>query len=208
VHAQSGKPIRMSRSTLVQAREREEVDEAWPGDVVALFDPGVFRIGDTVSERGGFRYAPLPSFAPESFVRVELGAVKNRKALAKGLEQLSQEGVVQMFRDPGGGLDVILGAVGQLQLDVLKHRLKGEYGVELRLSQLPFELACWPREPFDPDTFRFTESAKVVVDREGRHVVLMQSRWYLERIRADKPELELSTTPPGSEEGEWVGGSG
>jgi len=208
IHAQSGKPLRMSRSTLVQAREREEVDEAWPGDVVALFDPGFFRIGDTLSETGAFRYAPLPTFAPERFVRVELGAVQNRKALSKGLEQLSQEGVVQLFREPEGGLDVILGAVGQLQLDVLSHRLKTEYQVDLRLSPLPFEVACWPKEPFDPDVFRWTDNVKVVVDRDGRHVVLLQSAWYLERMRADKPELELSTTPPGSAEAEWVEGEG
>ena len=207
VHAQSGKRLRLSRSTLLQAGERAEVHEAWPGDVVALFDPGLFRIGDTVSETGSFRYAPLPTFAPERFVQVELGEVRNRKALAKGLEQLSQEGVVQLFREPGGGLDVVLGAVGPLQLDVLRHRLEHEYRVDLRLRPLPFEVACWPKPPFDPETFRWADTARVLEDREGRHVVLLKSAWYLERLQQDRPELGLSSRPPDAGETSWALGA-
>src|SRR5690606_29637251 len=91
-HVRSGKNVRLANSTLLMGQGREEVTEAYPGDVVGLFDPGLFRIGDTLSESGGFSYQGFPVFAPEHFMRVELGLVERRKALAKGLEQLSQEG--------------------------------------------------------------------------------------------------------------------
>jgi peptide chain release factor 3 len=198
VHVQSGTPIRMARSTLFQAREREEVDDAWPGDVVGLFDPGIFRIGDTLSADGGFAYRPLPTFSPERFAKVELGEVANRKALAKGLAQLTQEGLVQRFEEPGSGLAVILGAVGELQFDVLRHRMRTEYRVDLRLAPLPFEFARWPAGPLDPAIFRWNEGAKIVTDREGRPVVLFRSSWELQHAEEKHPELRLSPTPQAS----------
>ena len=193
VHVQSGTRIRLARSTLFQARERDEVDEAWPGDVVGLFDPGLFRIGDTLSETGDFAFRPLPTFSPERFARVELGAVSNRKALTKGLEQLTQEGLVQRFQEPGG-MDIVLGAVGELQFDVLRHRMRSEYRVELSLTPLPFELARWPAAPFDPSIFRWSEGAKVLSDRDGRPVVLFRSRWDLANAEQRHPKLVLSPT--------------
>jgi peptide chain release factor 3 len=195
LHVPSGTRIRLARSTLFQAREREEVDEAWPGDVVGLFDPGSFRIGDTLSAEGGFAFAPLPTFSPERFARVELGAVSGRKALAKGLEQLTQEGLVQRFSEREGGLAVVLGAVGELQFDVLRHRMKSEYRVELPLSPLPYELARWPAGPLDASAFRFNEGVKIVSDREGRPVLLFRSRWELEHVEQKHPELRLAPVP-------------
>jgi peptide chain release factor 3 len=195
VHVQSGKRIRMARSTLFLAREREEVDEAWPGDVVGLFDPGLFRIGDTLSADGGFAYLPLPTFSPECFVQVEYAGVANRKALAKGLEQLCQEGLVQRFHEPEGGLAVVLGAVGTLQFDVLVHRMQTEYRVDLKLSPLPFELARWPASDFDPGIFRWNDAVKLLADREGRPVLLFKTRWELEHIERKHPELRLESVP-------------
>ena len=195
LHVPSGTRIRLARSTLFQAREREEVDEAWPGDVVGLFDPGIFRIGDTLSAEGGFAYAPLPTFSPERFARVELGAVSGRKALAKGLDQLTQEGLVQRFSEREGGLAVVLGAVGELQFDVLRHRMQSEYRVELPLTLLPFELARWPAGPFDPSVFRFNEGVKILADREGRPVILFRSRWELDHVEQKHPELRLAAVP-------------
>jgi len=195
VHVQSGTRIRLTRSTLFQAQDRDEVDEAWPGDVVGLFDPGIFRIGDTLAAAGDFAYRPLPTFSPECFVRVELGRVANRKALAKGLEQLTQEGLVQRFAEAGSDLSTILGAVGTLQFDVLRHRMRFEYRVDLALEPLPFEIARWPRGPLDPAIFRWNDGVKILADREGRPVVLFRSRWELENAERKHPELELSPTP-------------
>jgi peptide chain release factor 3 len=195
LHARTGKPVRLARSTLLQAQERETVEEAYPGDVVGLFDPGIFRIGDTLSVEGGFAYDGIPSFSPEHFTRVEVALVLNRKALAKGLAQLSQEGVVQLFTEPGAGTAaMILGAVGPLQFEVLQHRMQAEYGVELRLTPLPYQLARWPHGGFDPEAFRWSESVKIVEDRDHRPVLLFRSPWNLDVTKQKNPELVLAET--------------
>jgi peptide chain release factor 3 len=111
IHARSAKPFRLSNSTLIMGKDRAEVEEAFAGDVVGIFDPGTFRIGDTLCDEGDFAYAGIPSFAPECFMRVEVAAVLKRKSLEKGLDQLVQEGAVQLFRDlHGGSAAWILGA--------------------------------------------------------------------------------------------------
>jgi peptide chain release factor 3 len=195
IHVRTGKPFRLTNSTLIQGQEREEVNEAFAGDVVGLFDPGVFRIGDTLSDEGGFAYAGIPSFSPESFMRVEVAGVENRKALEKGLDQLVQEGAVQLFREPGGGsATLVLGAMGPLQFDVMKHRLKDEYRVDLKLSPMPFTLARWPQGEFDPEIFRYSERIRVFEDREGRPALLAQSLWDLERALERYEDLVLSET--------------
>jgi peptide chain release factor 3 len=195
LHARTGKPVRLARSTLLQAQERETVDEAWPGDVVGLFDPGLFRIGDTLSAEGGFAFDGIPSFSPEHFARVEVALVMNRKALAKGLSQLSQEGVVQLFTEPGAGTAaMILGAVGPLQFEVLQHRMQTEYGVPLKLTPLPYQLARWARAGFDPEDFRWSESVKIVEDRDHHPVLLFRSAWNLDMTRQKNPDLVLAET--------------
>jgi peptide chain release factor 3 len=194
-HVRTGKKLRLANSTLIQGKDRAEVEEAFAGDVVGLFDPGIFRIGDTLSDEGGFAYSGIPSFSPECFMRVEVGAVLKRKSLEKGLEQLVQEGAVQLFRELlGGSAALILGAMGPLQFDVMKHRLKDEYGVELTLTNLPFSLARWPQGEFDPDVFRYSQRIKVVQDHEGRHAILAQSPWDLDRAIDKNDELELAET--------------
>jgi peptide chain release factor 3 len=194
-HARTGRPVRLARSTLVMAQEREQVDEAFPGDVVGLFDPGLFRIGDTLCDEGDFAFDGIPSFSPEHFARVEVAQVMKRKALAQGLEQLAQEGVVQLFAEPGTGSSApILGAVGPLQFEVLQHRLATEYRVQLQLTPLPWTLARWPRAGFDPRAFRFSDSVQVVEDRDGRPVLLFRSPWNLQVTRDKYPELVLAET--------------
>jgi peptide chain release factor 3 len=193
--ARTGKPVRLTRSTLLQAQEREVVEEAYPGDVVGLFDPGAFRIGDTLAAEGGFAYDGIPSFSPEHFARVEVALVLNRKALAKGLSQLAQEGVVQVFTEPGSGTAaMILGAVGPLQFEVLQHRLQAEYGVPLKLTPLPFQLARWVRGGFDAEAFRYSESVKIVEDRDQRPVLLFRSPWNLDMARQKNADLVLAET--------------
>ena len=195
VHQRTGKKIRLAHSTLLMARDRQEVDEAFPGDVVGLFDPGTLRIGDTIGEEGNFAYEGIPSFSPEHFVQVQVAEVMRRKALSKGLEQLTQEGLVQLFSEPGAGTAAqILGAVGPLQFDVLKYRMQSEYNVELRLRPMNFKVARWPGGEFDPEQFRDARSTKLVQDREGRWVLLFEQTWSLNWIREKFPDLELRET--------------
>ncbi len=195
-HVRTGKPIRLTNSTLLMGKDRAEVDEAFAGDVVGLFDPGLFRIGDTLADEKQIGYAGIPIFAPESFMRVEVAGVQKRKALEKGIEQLVQEGVVQLFRDPeGGSASWILGAMGPLQFDVMKHRLQSEYGVELTLSNLPYCLARWPQAGFDPEDFRYSERIRVVLDRDDNWALLAQSSWDFDRLLERNESLDLSETP-------------
>lgn len=194
-HVRTNKSIRLANSTLLMGRDREEVIEAYPGDVVGLFDPGVFGIGDTLCDEGNFNYPGIPSFSPECFARVEVAAVAKRKSLEKGIDQLVQEGAVQLFREPGGGsATIILGAVGQLQFDVFRHRLSSEYGVDPELVPMDYRLARWPQAGFDPEDFRFSERVRVFEDREGRAVLLAKSDWDLKRIEEKHPELKLAET--------------
>jgi peptide chain release factor 3 len=196
VHVRTGKKLRLSKSTLVQARGRASVDEAYPGDVVGLFDPGIFRIGDTVSDAGSFSFTGIPTFSPEMFVRVEVAEVMKRKSLEKGLDQLAQEGAVQLFYETGAASTApIIGGMGQLQFDVLEHRMATEYKVDLRLTPMPHQVARWPRAGFDASAFRFSDALKVVEDREGRPVLLLKSAWYLDRIAERHPDLVLAETP-------------
>jgi peptide chain release factor 3 len=195
-HVRTGKPIRLANSTLLMGKDREEMEEAYAGDVVGLFDPGIFRIGDTLCSEAPFSYAGIPSFSPECFARVDVAGVEKRKALSKGIEQLVQEGAVQLFSDDrsGGSATLILGAMGQLQFDVLKHRLASEYKVELRLAAMPFVAARWPQGDFDPEPFKYSDSVRVVYDRDDRPVLLFQSAWNLESTMQRNPDLVLSQT--------------
>ena len=194
-HVRTGKSLRLANSTLIMGSDRREVEEAYPGDVVGLFDPGVFRIGDTVSEEGGFAYAGIPSFSPEAFMRVEVAATPKRKSLEKGIAQLVQEGAVQLFEAHDAVVVTwILGAMGPLQFEVMRHRLKGEYRVNLELTALPFKLARWPQGDFDPDIFRHAERIRVVRDGQGRFAILAHNDWDVQRALERHEGLELSET--------------
>ena len=196
-HARTKKKLRLANSTLLMARDRQEVEEAYPGDVVGLFDPGLFRIGDTLSDRGTFNFEGIPSFSPEHFVKVNVAEVQRRKSLSKGLEQLTQEGLVQRFNEPGAGsAAIVLGAVGPLQFDVLKYRMQSEYNVELRWTPMEMKVARWPGGAFDPDLMRHTMSVKLLEDREGNPVLLFNSQYTLEWVQEKYPDLVLSETPP------------
>jgi peptide chain release factor 3 len=195
-HVRTGKPIRLTNSTLLMGKDRVEVEEAFAGDVVGLFDPGIFRIGDTLADEGALSYSGIPIFAPECFMRVEVAGVQKRKALEKGIEQLVQEGVVQLFRDPeGGSASWILGAMGPLQFDVMQHRLRSEYGVELTLSTMPYKLARWPQAGFDPTDFKYSERIRAVKDRDDNWALLGHGEWDFDRLTERNEALELAETP-------------
>ena len=140
-HSSSGKVIKLTQPQQFMAQEHEGVDLAYPGDIIGLFDPGIFRLGDTLSNGNPVKYSGIPLFAPEFFCRVSPVDSMKRKQFMKGVTQLSQEGAIQTFKRPGiGREEIIAGVVGVLQMDVLEYRLKSEYGVELTREPLSLSL--------------------------------------------------------------------
>ena len=144
-HKQSGKMVKLAQPQQFLAQDRQIVDEAYPGDIIGLFDPGIFGIGDTLCDAGHkFDFADFPVFPPEKFARVQAKDTMKRKQFVKGITQLTQEGAVQLFRQAGAGMEsYIVGTVGNLQFEVLEYRLKNEYGVDIIMQMQPYEVARW-----------------------------------------------------------------
>jgi len=179
-HVQAGKEVRLAQPQQFMAQERAIVEEAYPGDIIGVFDPGIFRIGDTLCEGSSrFRYEGIPVFPAEHFARVSPADSMKRKQFVKGINELSEEGAIQVFRQPDSGMEsVIVGAVGVLQIEVLEHRLRHEYGVEPRVSHLPYRHARWiVSEVGDPGNLSLTSSTTVVEDNWGRPVLLFENEW-------------------------------
>lgn len=168
-HHRLGRDVRLSRPHSLVAQERSTVEEAFPGDIIGIINPGVFAIGDTISVTGGFRFKPLPQFQPEIFARIRPTDVGKRKSFDKGMEQMAQEGTVQIMRSLND-LESLVAAVGRLQFDVLQYRLRHEYRVETVLDTLPFTCSAWLEG--DPETFKRPSASMIVKDRRGRVVVL------------------------------------
>jgi len=194
----SGETIRLSKPHTFLAQERNIVEEAWPGDIVGLFDPGQLRIGDTLYVGAPLAYEGIPRFAPEHFARVKLKDPLKRKHLVAGLTQLSQEGAIQLFIRPEiGEQDPYLGAVGQLQFEVLLSRLETEYGVKALLDTSPFRFARWIGG--DPKGLAWMTARRdynVVQDRHGRPVVLSESLWPLQYALRENPGLAFFEVEP------------
>ena len=192
------KPIRLSMPHQLFGADRQVIDEAWPGDVIGLFDTGALRIGDTLCEGPAFEYAELPRFSPEIFARVRARDALKRKQFEKGLEQLSQEGAIQIFHQRGGGMrDPILGAVGALQFEVLQYRLLHEYGAEISLERLSYQVARWVSgSDFDPGKFEQEVDALCVEDRDGNPIALFKSEWNLNYAAGRHPAWTWSLTAP------------
>jgi peptide chain release factor 3 len=199
-HARTGKPLGLSKSMSFLAQERTVVEEAVAGDILGLWDPGVLRIGDSLCAGQVVEFEGVPRFSPEHFGRVRLIDPLKRKQLKKGLDQLSEEGAVQLFFDRGRlERDPILGAVGVLQFEVTLARLKTEYGVNVALDKLSWQHARWIEGPL-PDLSRFEHHGRstCVVDADARPVVLFESDWALRVITADFPELTfIAAVQPG-----------
>ena len=153
---------------------------------------------DTLCAGPRIEYGGVPRFSPEHFAAVVILDPMKRKQLKKGLEQLSEEGVVQVFRQRGlGDKDPVLGAVGALQFEVLQHRLKAEYGVDVKIERLPYIHARWVRGPgFDADFFERREDSKSLEDRDGQPLILFKSDWGLRYAAEQYKSLELLTTAP------------
>jgi peptide chain release factor 3 len=201
-HSRSGRTIRLAGPQQFLAQERTAVEEAWPGDIVGLHDRGTLRIGDTLSAGTEREFVGMPIFSPEHFARVVVPDPLKRKHLSKGLEQLAEEGAVQVYYSRAlGGVDPIVGAVGQLQFDVLLHRLEHEYGVKARLEGLGYRLARWVEHrvggAVDVAALANAPGRALVEDVKGRELLLFESEWSLRTLVDRHPEFEFLVTLPG-----------
>lgn len=191
-HVQGARTMRLSQPQQIEADARKVIDEAYAGDIIGVFDPGIFAIGDTVTAGEEFRYEPIPSFTPEHFARVRQVDTMKRKAFVKGIEQLAQEGAVQIYTEPGMGMEeVIVGVVGLLQLDVLKFRIENEYGVEIALEQLPYEYIRTVPAGTDPRSILGTSDMRHVETPDGRACLLFVNAWSPQMVEERNPGLKL-----------------
>ena len=190
--------LRLSKPHTFLAQERSIVDEAVPGDIVGLFDPGELRIGDTLYTGPKVEYRGIPRFAPEHFARIRLKDPTRRKQLQEGLTQLSQEGAIQLFYRAGlGPADPYLGAVGLLQFEVLKVRLENEYNTKAELESAPFTVARWVAgEPSGLEWLKKRPDYVLVEDRYGQPVVLSASPWSLQYALSEAKGLQLLEISP------------
>ena len=200
-HPASDKIMRLSQPQQFLAQDREIIDEAYPGDIVGLFDPGVFGIGDTLCPDGeNFAFEAFPVFPPEKFARVEAKDTMKRKQFVKGIEQLTQEGAIQLFKQAGVGSEsYIVGTVGTLQFEVLEYRLKSEYHVDLVLTMQPFEVARWLKfedgRAVTPADLKGADRGMFVYDKNENPVLLVNNEWALGWIRDNNPDLIMSAVP-------------
>ncbi len=189
-HARSNKEITLALPMQFMAQDRSHVEEAFSGDVVGIHDRGTFRIGDTVCSGQALEMEGIPHFSPEMFARVRVKNALKSKQLQKGLTQLSEEGAIQVFRQPDGDKDPIVGAVGQLQFEVLKYRLEHEYGVVSTLETMPYTVARWVEgNGLDPAAVNRSNNTLWAVDREERPVVLFTSEWACDYLADKTPNV-------------------
>ena len=195
LHVQEGKRIKLAQPQQMMAENREIIEEAYAGDIIGVFDPGIFSIGDTVCAPGKkVQFEGIPTFAPEHFAAVEQVDTLKRKQFVKGITQIAQEGAIQIFTEPGGGMErVIVGVVGVLQFEVLEYRLKNEYGVEIRRSDLPYGYLRWiaDREA-DPREMTLTSDTKWVQDLRGNNLLLFASEWNIQWALERNEGLQLT----------------
>ncbi len=195
-HYRLGKGIRLNRAEQFFAQDREAVTEAFAGDIVGLYDPGLFRIGDTLSTEGPMYFDAVPRFSPEHFARLQLLDPLKRKQLQKGILELSEEGTVQLFTEPGREKDPICGVVGRLQFDVLMFRLEHEYGAKVSFDALPYQHARWVEGSRGPEELAARRIPMAVLDQDGRPVALFRDEWELGRAARDNEGWSFHETAP------------
>ena len=174
------------------AQKKSIVDEAYPGDIVGIPDSGNFKIGDTLTQGENIHYKGLPSFSPEMFMYIENADPMKAKQLEKGIQQLMDEGVAQLFVHQFNGRKII-GTVGQLQFEVIQYRLLHEYGAQCRWEPMSMHKACWI-ESDDPDAIEAFKKRKyqfMAVDRDGRDVFLADSSYVLSMAQSDFPKIRF-----------------
>ncbi len=193
-HVQSGRKLKLSQPQQIMAQDRKIIEEAYAGDVIGVFDPGIFSIGDTICAPGKkFAYEGIPTFAPEHFCRlVQLDSMK-RKQFTKGVTQIAQEGAIQIFKDYTLDLsEIIVGVVGVLQFDVLKYRLENEYGCDVRLEPLPYAYIRWVKDPStDLNKLNRISDCKKVKDMKDNPLLLFANEWSIKMMLDRNEGLEL-----------------
>ena len=197
-HSRTGKVIRLSRPQKIFGKDREVVDDAYPGDVIGLNNPGMFSIGDTLYTGNHIEYEGIPCFSPEIFSWLRNPNPSAFKNFRKGVNELREEGAVQILYDiDESKRDPILAAVGQLQLEVVKHRLKNEYGVDSILESMPYQIARWVSEGWSSlDELGRVFNCKIVKDCWNRPVILFKNEWNLNQFLEDQPKLNLNKVAP------------
>ena len=195
-HVQGGKKIRLTMPTQMMADERQIIQKAYAGDIIGVFDPGIYSIGDTICVSSKkFKYEGIPTFAPEHFARVRQTDTMKRKQFLKGVMQIAQEGAIQIFQELNSGMEeIIVGVVGVLQFEVLLYRLKNEYNVEVALEQLPYEYVRWIDNPeaVDLDRLQGTSDMKKVRDLKGNPLLLFAHEWSVKMVLDRNEGLKLS----------------
>ena len=190
-HVRIDKDVRFNAPYSFLAREKEVVEEAFPGDVVGLFDTGNFKIGDTLTEGENFYFTGIPTFSPEIFKEVINKDPMKTKQLETGLLQLTDEGVAQLFTQFGGNKKII-GCVGELQFEVIQYRLLHEYGASVQFNSLPFYKACWlTGDEIKLNDFARFKLANIAEDKDGNLVYLAQSEWFLNTERQNNPDIQF-----------------
>jgi len=192
---QGGKKLRLSQPQQMMAQDRKIVEEAYAGDIIGVFDPGIFSIGDTVcapAER--IEYEGIPTFAPEHFAKIRQVDTMKRKQFIKGVSQIAQEGAIQIFQEFNTGMEeIIVGVVGVLQFDVLKFRLESEYGVEIRMDPLPYEYIRWiENDGVDVGKLNITTDSKRVKDLKERPLLLFTHEWSIRTVLERNEGLKLT----------------
>ncbi len=198
-HARLGRMIRMTRPHRLFARERETVEAAYPGDVIGFVNPGLFRIGDSVSSDGKVEFEQIPRFTPEHFGTLRVTTTSRQKQFQKGIAQLEEEGAIQLFFQPDGPRsEPVVGVVGELQFDVLRSRLEAEYGAETTLHRLPYRFVRWLDGPADRvEVMRLPGQTRRAEDAIGRPVALFTGMWELEIAMKENPALRFHESSAG-----------
>ena len=207
LHPRTGKRLKLRRAHRVFGQERETMDEAYAGDIIGLVNPGEFRLGDTICEGPAVNFDPLPQFSPEFFAVLRPSDTGRRKQFERGLQQLVEEGAVQLFFDPHGGRrEPMVAAVGELQLDVIRYRLEGEYQTATEISWRPYRLARWlADESVAIDSMRLPTAAKPVLDQHGHKAILFASQWDANYCETQNPNVKLLAVRVGSVDAAEVG---
>ncbi len=194
-HIQGGKKLRLSQPQQLMAQDRKIIEEAYAGDIIGVFDPGIFSIGDTLCmPNDKFKYEGIPTFSPEHFAKVRQVDTMKRKQFLKGITQIAQEGAIQIFQEYNTGMEeIIVGVVGVLQFDVLKHRLDSEYGVEIRLEPLAYEYIRWIEDKhMDISKLSVTADTKKIKDLKGNPLLLFVHSWSINTVLDRNKGLKLA----------------
>ena len=193
-HLQGNKKMRLSQPQQIMAQEREIVEEAYAGDIIGVFDPGIFSIGDTICSPGKkIQFKGIPTFAPEHFALVRQKDTMKRKQFIKGTSQIAQEGAIQIFQDYNLEMsEIIVGVVGTLQFDVLKYRMENEYGCDVRLEPLPYGHIRWVKDTtIDLNNVKCPSDAKRVKDMKGNPLVLFTNQWSIKLLLERNEGIEF-----------------